>query len=504
MKEEFFEQSNVQFRAHYPDNPDYHYETRLVRLNLDKEREKDLNSGNGFIIKKAQNIKKDLKSDDSIFSSRFGMTLDDIDPFSNRYKCKCGHLTGKLNNGMTCEYCKTQVKYISDNFEYTGWICIKEPYALIHPNLFKSLSVFIGKKVFDNIIKTDVRLNEDGFAKENEEPPSSKEPYAGIGILGFKDKVDEILDFYLTKNPNKREYYDDIKNDEDKLFIHSIPVYTTQLRPYSIKDNCFNFEGNNATYNVLAGLAQKVNKDKMYIRRKDKPTKQVLYAMQMSYMKIYTDMEKVLSQKKGYIRSLIGGRYNFCIRNVIIQDPSLEIDQIRLPYASMVEIMRQRLINILCKTHMPSEAYKIWDRARNIFDENIYNLMVSIIESEYFGVILNRNPSIEMGSIVQMRVVGINKHYSCSVPLSILKGLNADFDGDTLNIMYIINQEFLKSLMRVFNPKYAKQISNNDGMFDMSVSHQTDTMVCLNSFAFLARDAYSDEQIRKIEMMKNS
>ena len=35
-------------------------------------------------------------------------------------------------------------------------------------------------------------------------------------------------------------------------------------------------------------------------------------------------------------------------------------------------------------------------------------------------------------------------------------------------------------------------------MFNSNVAHQTDTMICLNSFAFLGREAYNQNQLDKI------
>lgn len=492
----------VNINAHYPASETYEYDISLVRLNLDNEREKDINTNNGFIITKRQNIKKDLKSDDSIFSSKYGKTMQDANAFENRYSCKCGHYQGGLYNGIVCEYCHTPVKYISDNFEYFGWICIKDPYVLIHPNLFKSLKSLIGPKDFNLIIDCDDKIDEDGHVVHRE--PNKDNPFIGLGVLGFKDHVDEILEFYKNKKPAKIEFYNDIKQNQDKLFTHSIPVYTTQLRPYNIDDNNFSFEGNNAIYNILAAQAARVNKDTLFMRRKDKPEKQILYAMQCNYNDIYADMEKVLASKKGYTRSLIGGRFNFCSRVVIVPDPELNIDELGVPYATMIELFQQRIVNILSKTYFPSEAYKIWDRARNIFDPNIANLIESIIQSEYVGVFFNRNPSIASESIRQMRIVKMNYDYACSVPLQILSGFGADFDGDTLNLNWIINKAVLEQAKRIFNPRYAGQISRNNGMFNSNVHHQTDTMICLNSFAFLSRESYNQTQLEKINKAKGT
>lgn len=501
----------VSIKTHYPFSEDYEYEVQLVRINLDEEKKNDLMTNNGFEITKRQNLRKDLKSDEGIFSSKFGRTLQDMNAFANRYKCKCGHYEGKLYSGLICEYCKTEVKYVSDNFEYFGWISIKEPYALIHPNLYKSLQCLIGTNELESIIGTDPKIDENGFRKEKQSQTTEKgkkkkkeSPFIGIGMMEFKDRILEILEYYKNKKPNKIEFYNDIMENMDKLFFSSIPVFTTQLRPFGVDGIKFTFEGVNATYNILASQALRINKDKLYINKNSKPAMQILYAMQMGVNDIYTAMEKLLSQKTGYVRTLVGGRFNFCTKVVIVPDPSLEIDEIRLPYMSMLEIFQQRIINILSKTYIPSEAYKIWDGARNEYNPNIATLINSIIDSEYVGVFFGRNPSICSESIRQMRVVGINNDYSCSVPLQILTGFNADFDGDTMYSMWINNKEFLDMAKRIFNPRYAGQISRNDGLFNNNVNLQSDTMISLNSFAFLGREYYSQEQIEAINRAKAS
>jgi DNA-directed RNA polymerase beta' subunit len=214
------------------------------------------------------------------------------------------------------------------------------------------------------------------------------------------------------------------------------------------------------------------------MRRKDKPEKQILYAMQCNYNDIYADMEKVLASKKGYTRSLIRGRFNFCSRVVIVPDPELNIDELGVPYATMIELFQQRIVNILSKTYFPSEAYKIWDRARNIFDPNIANLIESIIQSEYVGVFFNRNPSIASESIRQMRIVKMNYDYACSVPLQILSGFGADFDGDMCNYTAVLTDEAQEEVKKLLRSKaYYLTI---DGTMSFSASDDVVQLVFAN------------------------
>ena len=67
-------------------------------------------------------------------------------------------------------------------------------------------------------------------------------------------------------------------------------------------------------------------------------------------------------------------------------------------------------------------------------DKTIANIIMSIIHSHKEGlpVIINRNPTINYGSLLQMFCVGMNEDmendYTMSIPLQVLPNLAADFD----------------------------------------------------------------------------
>ena len=103
-----------------------------------------------------------------------------------------------------------------------------------------------------------------------------------------------------------------------------------------------------------------------------------------------------------------------------------------------------------------------------------------------------------------MYCVGINDDsYAMSVPLQILNTLGADFDGDCMNILLLLNKEFIAACEEVFNPANALMISRNDGLFNNDVNHFKDTIVNLNSFLYMGRDAYSEEDIEYIKSIRN-
>ena len=292
----------------YPYNEEFDYESEMIRLNLDEERENDLRTNKGFIISEHQSIKKDIKAPNGIFSTKYGQTLQDMNPYADRHKCECGYLSGRVYKGTRCKICNTMVKYIDDDFSYFGWIILKDPYYIIHPNIFKALEFFIGSIKLDNMLNIEDSKNQDGYSTKKE--PTKEEPFKGIGMIDFKIRFEEIMNFYLSKNPDKRDYYTDIMDNKDNIFTQSIPVYTTHLRPFKIDVENFFYEGTNAIYNMMVKLVSSINKDNLRILRKKKPKNQLLYDLQVKYSELYKEMENTLSSKKGSIRGLFGGRLN--------------------------------------------------------------------------------------------------------------------------------------------------------------------------------------------------
>lgn len=422
---------------HYPNNDKYDYGAELVRCNLDEERIHDLETANGFIVTSSKPIKDDVKDPNGIFSTRFGMTLQDVQANATRYKCKCGTLISRIMCGQICPVCGTPVKFVDDNFSYFGWIALKDPYYIIHPVYFNSLSSLIGAEVFNNIIKPFAKKDEDGHDTDTKRPKN--EPFYGIGMVEFHDRFDEIMDYYKTKcrTQAKNDMYYDIISHKNDIFSQSMPVFTTLLRPFKIEGEDLHYEKTNAIYKIAATLAEKINKDNLRMTNKSKNKNELLYDLQMKYKELYQEINAILSGKKGTVRQLYGGRFNFTARSVIVPDPSLRLDQVKLSYPCLCGLLQQRIINVLKRSHNMSyhEAYIYLDRHSEDNDRLITMIIEGFITHDCNGkgipVLINRNPTISYGGILQVYVVGIAGGFCMNMPLTVLTGLAADFDGDS-------------------------------------------------------------------------
>lgn len=498
----------------YPINDEYEFETFLQRVDLDKKAEESLDQGNGFIIADSKkSFDKDLRDPEGMFSPNFGQTLSDMNPFMHRYKCQCGKTQMKFYNGFTCPHCGTQVRRVDDNYEYFGWKILNNN-RYIHPNIFESIQSLIGADRLDQILYYVDERDEDGHIstgnkrksfKNRKKTPKSKDKFDGIGINAFIEKYDEIIEYYHRKKSGSDELYNDLVKNKSKTFPKSIPVFTTYLRPYDNNGKDFPYESTNGMYKMILTHATILNKNELKIDSFNKAKEESLYKLQMNINRLYQEIIDILSGKKGNIRQLFGGRYAHTARAVIVQNPQLEIDQVTLPYFCLVELLQHQIVNILMKSNNISyyDASNILDRATRQPDEMIIKIINSILMSNGKGlpILINRNPTINRGGVLQMYCVGMTMTYTMGIPLQILKLLAADFDGDALNIMLIINKAFSIRAEQLLNPRNSMYISNNNGRTNTDVIPNKDTIKNANAMIYLSRDKYSKEQLDNIYKM---
>lgn len=516
------EERGIKISYSYPNNPDFDYISYLERINFDEEMKEDIRTGNGFIIHSPKgSLKKDIKNEDGIYSPKFGQRLGDLNPFMDRWRCACGKWKSRMRAGEICPFCRQPVVEVGDNFHMFGWINITDEYALIHPNIYKELETFFGRSKYSkerkdtnklglkNMLNYDKIISQDGYDVGNIE--KNGEPFYGIGMIEFHERFNEIMEFYRNKfknNKKKMDMYNDIMNDYDKIFIHNIPVYTTQLRPIDIHSETMYYEKNNGIYNMMVRLAQAVNKNKRKIDRSPKLKNEQLYSLQVKLMDLYDEIVNILNGKRGELRMLVSGRFNYSSRCVIRQDPSLRIDQVILPYTELIIAYEQQIINILMKTYniTPDDAWGKWHRAITKKDPTIYKILEDLIHANPEGlpVIINRNPTISYGSILQSFCVGISDSFTMSVPLTILPPLAADFDGDILNIFHIISEPFFLRAFEVFNPRNAMYLSRDNGMANKQVFPQRDTIINAQALNDISYGFYTPEEIEHINRLKNT
>ena len=324
-------------------------------------------------------------------------------------------------------------------------------------------------------------------------------------MLQFKERFDEIMEFYLKRFPTKRNYYNNIMMDKELIFTHTVAVFSSLLRPSKLDNGSLRYEKTNEYYNLLSSLVYNCNKDKLRIDRRKKEKLQLLYDIQFQYNELYIEIKEIISKKKGDIRSALGGRVNFSSRSVIKQATDLKANEVRLPLFGLLELLQQLIINILVKTYnFPyPDAYKKWYKAQLSGTDKVVNSIVEkLIEDSDGGLdlLINRNPTISFGGVIKCKCVGVNYDYTMSVSLLVLKILAADFDGDTLNIYLSHNKAFIEIAERIISP-IQMFISHNDGRCNIDMIHSRDTIINANALKNISR--YSEQEKQKIKWIQS-
>lgn len=385
-------------RLTYPYSDRWDYQTFLEKIDLDKERINDIKTGKGFIIETSRNVKIDIKNQTGIFSSRYGSTMADTDSFNGKYRCKCGLTKGSIMHGETCPVCGTIVKFYDDDVSIFGWLVLKGQNYVIHPNMYRVLEGFIGESRMNAIIQPIVDVDSDGkIINIGSSSKTKKDPFRGIGLYEFKERYDEIIDYYYEKHPAKKLFYDELKSRKDIVFTQSIPVFSALLRPSILEgNNTLKYQSVNEHFMMLSKLVQEINRQTLGIDRKVKEKLSLIYDAQVCVNAVYEEIKNCLAKKKGDLRGTVGGRYSFTSRSVIRQDPYLRQNHIRLPFAGLMELLQQIIINVLVRTHniSYSQAYKWWFKALvSGYDQTIYDIVDGLIKDQGgLPIIINRNP----------------------------------------------------------------------------------------------------------------
>ena len=464
---------------------------RLVSPDWDAMMESELKTGESFRITEKGKTDKDVEPGMySIHSPLYGTDWGDENAFEDRWSCECGEYVGKYyaDKDFVCPKCKKPVRYIGVDMKKRGWIVLDRN-KLIQPFMFKKIESFIGKKVFDDIIQYRSSLEDTG----RQEPLS---PYSKIGMIEFYEKFDEIMEFFLKKN-KKTDLYIFIMSMKYCVFTSSIPVYSALMRHFAIKDGKVKYTDDDKIFKRLYTNHELLNNDFALARKVDRAKKRgpvgieklrkenILYKMQMDLLKLWDFCFDAIDGKGGVINGQItAGRMDYTARNVIVPDPTLRMDEVDIGYITALEELKLEFLDFTVKMYGIShrQAFNIWREATMVYSEKVYNILMHLITVKPRIISIYRNPSINYGSrmVVKIRKInkGIDDHCLALCP-QVLTKPNADFDGDILNLIFHKIDDISEEFYRRLNPRSNFMISRNDGLFDMDSNLFKDQAVIL-------------------------
>ena len=397
-------------------------------------------------------------SDGGVFSERiFGRM-----PSSGReYACDCGALEGRFYEGTTCKTCGTVVTCRDTVFAKRGWVDLGEN-QIVSPLFFQYFAKVVGPTQFNKILHQRRILTVDGIARTD----GDAGPFDGIGLIAFAERWEEILTHFEAKkrsDPKVAEYARVIRENAGMIMTSKIPVFSHILRPALVVDKQMIFDEVNNLYSLLISNVN-ILSDYTPEEATEANVNSVLWRVQERANEIFEHVLHVLSGKGGYLRGdLLGVRVNFSARCVITPlGPGREQNEVEVPYLAFLELYRMQLTNLLARMNGVSlaRANEMWHAAQTKFDRSVYAAMKELIRrgsSDGTGLpaLINRNPTIAFGSILQVRIVDVKKDlkdYTMSVHNGILKLIGGDYDGDVIALIPLLDED-LAYAFRIYDPR---------------------------------------------------
>ncbi len=406
------------------------------------------------------------------------MTVYDTDIISSVPSCDCGDTKKGYKVGSICPNCKTRVIYNEDlSIEITTWLRVPDGIdGFIMPVIWQQLTNLLNSKGY-NILEWIIDPKFDpkkSIFKPTKNTLQRIQYLESInwprGLNNFIRYFDNFLDIlYKFTKIKGTEYIDYLRTiPKDILFPQYLPMPTkamliienTQLGSLAEIDK---ITGAIDACRTIADLSRIRHKPISHLQLESK-----VVTVINNLTGYYTlTIKNTFGPKKGWFRGLFRSKSHFCGRAVIISLNDVHHwQELHIPWAIGVELLR---------IHIESKLEKIGYSllaANNLITNsiNVYNSIIDKVIKELINetnelgiaVLLQRNPTLtrlsaQLFYISKVKTDLSDKTFSMSVLC--LRGSNADFDGDELNLSLIMDNRFLEK---------AKLLSSHYGIFDFT------------------------------------
>jgi len=348
---------------------------------------------------------KDLKEIKSskIVNNKGRFTVDGLfseqifGPVKN-YTCQCGDFYGQSKTGEICGICGVEI--INSGERRKRFAKIKLPIAVVNP-IFYDLITNIGgpKSKLNELISNERSIL---YKKDNKYFIVFDQNDIPEGVKSFEcdDAIFELIDG-MSKQNLHIEKWRFVQENIDKMMIKEVIVLPADLRPASKtidRKNGHIVDKINRYYRKLL-----IKNEKMQDTHVDmKSSKKIYYdyykQIQRVVNELYDYILNSLSKKDGLIRgNILGKRIDFSGRAVIVPDPTLKLDECKMPYFMFLELFKI----YIAKTLIDVGYYKFLNLAIKCIDDcisqksyNLFDFCDAMLSKVPQVCILNRQPSL--------------------------------------------------------------------------------------------------------------
>ena len=405
-----------------------------------------------------------------IFDKIIYTEYDNVDLLSNMPTCEGGHLYGQHLEGVFCPICRSHVESsLAQDLEPVVWMESPVGVApLINIAAWTMMCKRFERNDFD-FIRYFADRDYRPLVKDPEALPEVQSWGIPRGYNSFYENFDIILNnlfeskHFRLKKGETDEFRVLLERHRDDFFCRFLPLPNRSALVIE-KTNVGRYMDDTIP-GVVDAIRTMVGIDTPLamhsVRVKENRTIKTI--IQLGVFSEQTIRNK-LAKKTGIFRKHVyGGRAHFTFRAVIssITIPH-KYNEMFLPWGVAMNLFDLHLTNKLYEMgYTPNKAQAFLNEYALKYHPVLDALFMELIaESPYMGIpcVFQRNPSLERGSMQLMYVTKIKiDPNDTTVSLSILDvvGYNADFDGDQLNGMLLLDNYTAEAMVALAQHKSA-------------------------------------------------
>lgn len=381
--------------------------------------------------------------------------------------CECGNpeYTGTAKQGLICPECNTVVVPSTERpIESNVWIRAPEGvHALINPQMWIILGnafTLNGCNLLEWLINPAGAKNTNNNAKL-EILKQYKFPH-GINSLfeNFDDIMSALLDRSIVNGSTRRraELKQFIDLNRDRIFTKILPI-PNKLMFITEKAVTTTY----ADQRMASALDAVHTIEELYsttttpsLRKRELASARCVIQLAQYYHAQYKD---IIGGKYGWARKhLFGTRQAYSFRAVISSlSARHRYDELHLPWGLSIALFRVHLTNKLLRRGLTSNEiakflYEHTSRYHPLLDELFKEIIAGHPRGLGFPTFFLRNPTLDRLSGQRFYITQVKPDVNVktvSLSLLVISHMNADFDGDALGGMLILDDETLVSADRL-------------------------------------------------------
>lgn len=332
--------------------------------------------------------------------------------------CECGTTTGNYYTGMKCRVCGTVVSNnLFGEIRNDSWLEIPASIkGVLNPQVYRILSKWFGNTSYQPILKQMLNM------QLLQEPIPGTPFFSGMGFNWFYDNFDAIISYFLVSHPTEpgRAMAPMMKLFLEKtgkaIWCTKLPILSKLIQPITRVSKTVRYADTDIKNLIksIFTLRSILLAEKMMNFSADHVDRN-FYRVYGEFITYTTNILTYKLPKKPSIlrKHVFGARSHCSCRSVAIPitDPH-DSDEIYLPWKLGVMVYKYHILSVLINK-LNMTVFNAFDRimnAINIYDHEIDCIMQDMIRDcpyKGFPILLNRNPSLRIGSIQLMFVTKI-------------------------------------------------------------------------------------------------